>query len=89
MGAIGSDAALETADVALMSDDLEKVPYLLRLGRRTVFNVKTNVAVALGLKAIFLGLALAGLATLWMAVVADMGASLLVIGNGLRLLKSR
>ena len=89
MGAIGSDAALETADVALMSDDLEKVPYLVRLGRRTVANVKTNVAIALGLKAVFLGLAVAGLATLWMAVVADMGASLLVIGNGLRLLKTR
>ncbi len=88
MGAIGSDAALETADVALMADDLEKVPYLLRLGRRTVLNVKVNVAVALGLKAVFLGLAVAGLATLWMAVVADMGASLLVIANGLRLLKS-
>jgi Zn2+/Cd2+-exporting ATPase len=89
MGAIGSDAALETADVALMSDDLEKVPYVLRLGRRTVANVKTNIVVALGLKAIFLGLAVAGLATLWMAVVADMGASLLVIGNGLRLLKTK
>jgi Cd2+/Zn2+-exporting ATPase len=89
MGAIGSDAALETADVALMADDLEKVPYLLRLGRRTVSNVRTNIAVALGLKALFLGLAVAGLATLWMAVVADMGASLLVIGNGLRLLKSK
>jgi Zn2+/Cd2+-exporting ATPase len=89
MGAIGSDAALETADVALMSDDLEKVPYLVRLGRRTVTNVKTNVALALGVKAVFLGLAIAGLATLWMAVAADMGASLLVIANGLRLLKTR
>ncbi len=89
MGAIGTDAALETADVALMADDLEKVPYLLRLGRRTVLNVKVNIAVALGLKAVFLALAVAGLATLWMAVVADMGASLLVIANGLRLLKSR
>jgi Zn2+/Cd2+-exporting ATPase len=89
MGAIGSDAALETADVALMADDLDKVPYLLRLGATTVANVKTNIAVALGLKAVFLGLAVVGVATLWMAVVADMGASLLVIGNGLRLLKAR
>jgi Cd2+/Zn2+-exporting ATPase len=88
MGAIGSDAALETADVALMADDLLKVPYLLRLGRRTVTNVKTNVAFSLGLKAVFLALAVAGAATLWMAVVADMGASLLVIANGLRLLRA-
>jgi Cd2+/Zn2+-exporting ATPase len=89
MGAAGTDAALETADVALMADDLAAVPYVLRLGRRTVRNIRTNVALALGLKALFLGLAVAGLATLWMAVVADMGASLLVIGNGLRLLKAR
>ncbi len=88
MGAAGSDAALETADIALMSDDLMKLPYLVRLGRRTLFNVKTNVAVSLGLKAIFLALAVAGAATLWMAVVADMGASLLVIANGLRLLRT-
>jgi Cd2+/Zn2+-exporting ATPase len=89
MGAAGTDAALETADVALMSDDLMAVPYFLRLGRRTVWNIRTNIAVAMGLKALFLGLAVAGLATLWMAVVADMGASLLVIGNGLRLLKAK
>ncbi len=89
MGAAGSDAALETADVALMSDDLMKLPYLARLGRLTLFNVKTNVAVSLGLKALFLALAVAGAATLWMAVVADMGASLLVIANGLRLLRAR
>jgi Cd2+/Zn2+-exporting ATPase len=88
MGAAGSDAALETADVALMSDDLMKLPYLVRLGRRTLVNVKTNVAVSLGLKALFLLLAVAGAATLWMAVVADMGASLLVIANGLRLLRA-
>jgi Cd2+/Zn2+-exporting ATPase len=87
MGAAGSDAALETADVALMSDDLLKLPYLVRLGRRTLRNVKANIAVALGLKALFLALAVAGVATLWMAVVADMGASLLVIANGLRLLR--
>jgi Cd2+/Zn2+-exporting ATPase len=58
------------------------------LSRRTLFNVKTNVAVSLGLKALFLALAVAGAATLWMAVAADMGASLLVIANGLRLLRS-
>ena len=88
MGAAGTDAALETADVALMADELLAVPYFLRLGRATVRNIRTNIAVALGLKALFLGLAIAGAATLWMAVAADMGASLLVIANGLRLLES-
>ena len=87
MGAAGSDAALETADVALMSDDLLRIPYAVRLGRATVRNIQINVAVSLGLKAVFLVLAGLGLATLWMAVVADMGASLLVIANGLRLLR--
>jgi Zn2+/Cd2+-exporting ATPase len=89
MGAAGTDAALETADVALMADDLTAVSYFLRLGRITVRNIRANIALALGLKALFLGLAVAGLATLWMAVAADMGASLIVIGNGLRLLKTR
>ncbi|HOC18665.1 MAG TPA: heavy metal translocating P-type ATPase [Vicinamibacterales bacterium] len=88
MGAAGSGAALETADVALMSDDLLKLPYLVRLGRRTLFNVKTNVAFSLGVKALFLALAVTGAATLWMAVAADMGASLLVVANGLRLLRT-
>jgi Zn2+/Cd2+-exporting ATPase len=86
MGVAGTDAALETADVALMTDDLLAVPAVLRLGRITVRNIRTNIAVALILKALFLALAIAGLATLWMAVAADMGASLLVIANGLRLL---
>jgi Cd2+/Zn2+-exporting ATPase len=86
MGVAGSDAALETADIALMSDDLRRIPYALRLSQATVRNIRLNVAVALGLKAIVLVLAVGGAATLWMAVVADMGASLLVIGNGLRLL---
>jgi Cd2+/Zn2+-exporting ATPase len=88
MGAAASDAALETADVALMADELLKIPYAVRLGRSTVANIRTNIAVALGLKAVFLLLAVGGVATLWMAVVADMGASLLVIGNGLRLLRT-
>jgi Cd2+/Zn2+-exporting ATPase len=87
MGAAGSDAALETADVALMSDELLRIPYAVRLSRSTVRNIQVNIAVSLGLKAIFLALAGVGVATLWMAVVADMGASLLVIGNGLRLLR--
>jgi Cd2+/Zn2+-exporting ATPase len=87
MGAAGSDAALETADIALMADDLSKIPYAVRLSRATVRNIQLNIAIALGLKAVFLVLAATGSATLWMAVVADMGASLLVIGNGLRLLR--
>jgi Cd2+/Zn2+-exporting ATPase len=88
MGAAGSDAALETADVALMADELLKIPYAVRLSRATVRNIRANIAFSLALKAAFLGLAVAGIATLWMAVVADMGASLIVIANGLRLLRT-
>ena len=89
MGAAGSDAALETADVALMSDELLKLPYALRLARATVRNVKTNVVVSLVLKAVFLVLAVTGSATLWMAVLADTGASVIVVANALRLLRTR
>jgi Cd2+/Zn2+-exporting ATPase len=88
MGAVGSDAALETADVALMGDDLSKIPYAIRLGRSTLRTVKANVALSLAVKAVFLALAVTGHATLWMAIVADTGASLLVIANGLRLLRT-
>lgn len=87
MGAAGTDTALETADVALMDDDLGKLPAFLRLSHRTSAILKQNVAVALGIKAVFLVLALGGHATLWMAVFADMGASLLVVFNSLRLLR--
>ena len=89
MGAAGSDAALETADIALMSDELLKIPYALRLARATLFNVKTNVIVSLVLKAVFLVLAITGSATLWMAVLADTGASVIVVANALRLLRAR
>jgi Zn2+/Cd2+-exporting ATPase len=89
MGAAGTDVALETADVALMTDDLARLPYALRLGRATVANIRQNVAVALGLKVAFLVLAVTGGVTLWMAVLADTGASLLVTGNSLRLLRVR
>jgi Cd2+/Zn2+-exporting ATPase len=89
MGAAGSDAALETADVALMSDELLKLPYALRLARATVRNVKTNVFVSLVLKAAFLVMAVTGSATLWMAVLADTGASVIVVANALRLLRTR
>jgi len=86
MAAAGTDAAIETADIALMSDDLAKLAWLIRHSRRTLRIIKQNVTIALGLKALFLILALTGAATLWMAIAADMGASLLVIFNGLRLL---
>jgi len=88
MGAAGSDAALETADVALMADELLKIPYAVRLSRATVRNIKANIAFSIGLKGAFLTLAVLGLATLWMAVVADTGASLIVIANALRLLRT-
>ena len=87
MGAAGTDTAMETADVALMDDDPRKVAEFVRLSRRTRAVLVQNITLALGIKALFLGLAVAGQATLWMAVFADMGASLLVVGNGLRLLK--
>ena len=87
MGVAGSDTAIETADVALMGDDLRSVPALISLSRRTRGILWANIAFALGVKLVFFALALAGWATLWMAVFADMGASLLVALNGLRLLR--
>ncbi len=89
MGAAGTDTAIETADVALMDDDLRKIPQFVRLSRQAAAILKQNIVAALLIKAVFLILALAGSATLWMAVFADMGASLLVVFNGLRLLKSQ
>ncbi len=88
MGSAGSDAAIEAADVALMSDDLSKLPWLIRHSRRTLAVIHQNVVFALGVKLLVFALATAGLATLWMAIAADMGASLLVIANGLRLLRA-
>jgi Cd2+/Zn2+-exporting ATPase len=87
MGNGSSDAALDTADIVLMKDDLSKLRYLKRLSSLTLSIVKQNLVIALGLKFVFLSLAIPGLATLWMAVFADMGASLLVILNGLRTLR--
>jgi Cd2+/Zn2+-exporting ATPase len=87
MGAAGTDVALETADIALMADDLAALPLLLRLARKAEAIIRGNIAFALLVKAVFVVLAASGIATLWMAVVADMGASLLVIGNGLRALR--
>jgi Cd2+/Zn2+-exporting ATPase len=87
MGVIGSDAALETADVALMTDDLPRLAYAIRLSRATVRNIHANVALSLILKAAFLALAVSGMATLWMAVIADTGTSLIVVANAMRLLR--
>jgi len=86
MGAAGTATALETADVAIMDDDPRKIADFIGLSRRCGSILKQNIALALGIKAVFLLLALSGHATLWMAVFADMGASLLVVFNGLRLL---
>ena len=87
MGVSGSDTAIETADIALMEDDLSRIAYLKQLSRKTVRIIKQNIFIALFLKGLFFALAIPGLATLWMAVFADMGASLMVIFNGLRALK--
>jgi len=89
MGAAGTGTAIETADVALMDDDLRKIGQFVRLSRATHRILVQNIALALGIKAVFLVLAAAGHATLWMAVFADVGASLLVVANGLRLLRAR
>jgi Cd2+/Zn2+-exporting ATPase len=87
MGAAGSDAAIETADVALMADDLSKLPWLIRHSRRTLGVIRQNITFSLAVKAVFVVATFAGLASLWAAIAADMGASLLVIANGLRLLR--
>ncbi len=87
MGAAGSDAAIEAADIALMSDDLSKLPWLVGHSRRTLRVIRQNIGFSLIVKAIFVLLAFVGLASLWGAIAADMGASLLVVANGLRLLK--
>ena len=84
----GSAAAIETADVALMASDLLKIPYALRLSRATLRNIQMNLAISLVMKAAFVIAAVAGVATLWMAIVADTGASLIVIANALRLLRA-
>jgi Cd2+/Zn2+-exporting ATPase len=89
MGAAGTGTAIETADVALMDDDLRKLPRFVRLSRFTHAVLVQNIVLALGIKAIFLVLTLTGEGTMWMAVFADVGASLLVVGNGLRVLRAR
>jgi Cd2+/Zn2+-exporting ATPase len=88
MGDGGTDVAIETADVALLTDDLTRIPWLVRHSRRTISFIRTNITLALSIKAAFVLLTAVGYATLWAAIAADMGASLLVIANGLRLLRS-
>ena len=87
MGGAGTDTAMEAADVVIMNDNLERVAETVRLSRRTHAVLWQNITLALGIKSVFLVLAVFGTATMWMAVFADMGASLLVVGNGLRLLR--
>jgi Cd2+/Zn2+-exporting ATPase len=87
MGVAGTDVAIETSDVAIMDDDLRKVPRFIEISRRTNRLLKQNIALAIGIKAVFFVLTLMGLSTMWMAVFADTGASLLVVINGLRLNK--
>lgn len=87
MGAAGSDTAIETADVALMDDDLNKIGRFVQISRMTRTVLIQNITLALGIKAVFLALTMLGYGTMWMAVFADMGASLLVVANGLRLVR--
>ena len=88
MGGAGTDTAMEAADVVIMNDDLRRIPETIRLSRQTHAVLWQNISLALGIKAVFLLLALFGGATMWMAVFADLGATLLVVANGLRLLRS-
>ena len=88
MGAIGSDTAIEAADIALMSDDLSKLPWLIRHSRRALAIIRQNIVASLAVKAVFVVLTFLGHASLWAAIAADMGVSLLVIFNALRLLRT-
>jgi len=88
MGAKGADAALQTAGAVLLHDDPRRLPLLLAIAARSRRLIRQNIGIAVGLKLIVFGLSLAGMATLWMAVLADTGASVLVVANGLRALRS-
>ena len=89
MGGAGTDIAMEASDVVIMNDDLRRIPETIRLSQQTHSVLIQNIAVAIGIKAVFLGMAVFGEATMWMAVFADMGASLIVVANGLRLMRVR
>jgi Cd2+/Zn2+-exporting ATPase len=87
MGGAGSDAAIETADIALLSDDLSRLPWLIRHSRQTLLVIRQNITFSLSVKAVFVVLTFLGAASLWAAIAADMGAALLVVANSLRLLR--
>jgi Zn2+/Cd2+-exporting ATPase len=87
MGGAGTDTALETADIALMNDDLNKLPFTIKLSRKTLQIIKQNITFSLAIKLVALLLVVPGWLTLWIAIFADMGTTLLVTLNGLRLLK--
>jgi Cd2+/Zn2+-exporting ATPase len=87
MGGAGTDIAKEAADILIMNDDLRRVPETVQLSKRTYAILWQNIIFALGIKVVFFALAVFGNASMWMAVFADMGASLLVVFNGLRLLR--
>ena len=89
MGGAGTDTALETADIAFMADDLEKLPYTIDLSRKTLIIILQNVSFALGIKLIALLLVIPGWSTLWMAIFADVGATIIVVLNSLRLMRSK
>ena len=89
MGAVGSDAAIETADIALMTDDIGKVPWLIGHSRRTMAIIKQNIGLSLATKAAFVVATAFGMASMWGAIAADVGVSLLVVANALRLLRAR
>ena len=89
MGAVGSDAAIETADIALMTDDIGKVPWLIDHSRRAMSIIRQNIGISLATKALFVGLTAFGMASMWGAIAADVGVSLLVVANALRLLNGR
>jgi Cd2+/Zn2+-exporting ATPase len=87
MGGAGTDTPLETADVALMGDDLRKLPFAIKLSRKALNIIKQNITFALAIKLIALLLVIPGWLTLWIAILSDMGATLLVALNGLRLMR--
>jgi Cd2+/Zn2+-exporting ATPase len=88
MGAVGTDTAIETADIALMKDDLSKIAEAVHLGRRTLRVIQFNIAFSIAVKLFFLILAVFGYTSLWLAIAADTGATLLVSANALRLLRA-
>lgn len=89
MGAVGSDAAIETADIALMTDDIGKVPWLIGHSRRTMSIIRQNIGISLATKALFVALTAFGMASMWGAIAADVGVSLVVVANALRLLNAK